>query len=59
MYKIKESNENIIIGFKTDFQSFCELLETMDEEPTTIKCNECEFKTKSKGELQIHINDLH
>ena len=59
VHKVKESYENIILCFKTDFQSFCQLLKTMDEEPTTIKCNECEFKTKNKGELQIHINNLH
>ena len=59
IHKIKESNENIILGFKSDFQSYCELLETMDEEPEEVKCKECEFKITSRGKLQIHMNETH
>ena len=40
-------------------QGYCDLLETMDEEPAKVKCKECEFKITSRGKLQIHMNETH
>ena len=59
IHKIKESHEKIVLGFQSDFQGYCDLLETMDEEPAKVKCKECEFKITSRGKLQIHMNETH
>ena len=59
VHKIKETYENIIIGFRTDIQSYIELLATMDESPAIKKCKVCVFEVNSKGKLQIHMGDIH
>ena len=58
-HQLKESTENIIIGFKSDIRSYVYILETMGEELNIIICEKCDFKTNSKGELKLHENEMH
>ena len=53
IHQLKESNLNIILGFKSDTTHHIGVLEAM-EELNKIACMTCEFRTNSKGELKIH-----
>ena len=55
---MKESNQNIIFGFKSDITLHIKVLEAMDE-LNKIACMKCEFKTNSKGELTMHEQEHH
>ena len=57
-HQLKESNQNIILGFKNDIIHHRVVLEAMDELNKKV-CTMCEFKTNSKGELKIHEQEQH
>ena len=58
VHHLKESNLNIIIGFKADMQHHLVLLEAM-EELNKVICERCDFRTNSKGLLKIHDQEQH
>ena len=58
VHNLKESNLNIIIGFKADMQHHLVLLEAM-EELNKVICERCDFRTNSKGLLKIHDQEQH
>ena len=57
-HKLKESNQNIILGFKNDMFHHVVLLKALGELNKVI-CSFCDFKTNSKGELKMHEHDKH
>ena len=59
MHQIKESNWDIIIGFKNDILCFVDILKDMGEEIKEIRCQICEFKTHSYGEVKMHEQAMH
>jgi hypothetical protein len=59
MHQIKESNLNLIIGFKNDILSFVDTLKNMGIEMKEIRCQICDFKTHSYGELKMHEQAMH
>ena len=58
VHQLKESNSNIILGFKNDITHHCKVLEAMDE-LNKVPCSLCDFRTNSKGELKIHKQEEH
>ena len=58
VHQIKESNQNIILGFKNDAFHHVKLLEALGE-LNKIVCRSCDYKTNSKGELKIHEHENH
>ena len=59
MHQIKESNLDIIIGFKNDILGFVDILKDMGEEIKEIRCQICDFKTHSYGEVKMHEQAMH
>ena len=67
MHKQKKHNSNdtfvnIIEGFKNDIEDHVRTLEAMCEEDDVInrmKCDQCEYKNNSEGNLRIHKRDVH
>ena len=58
VHQLKESNLNVILGYKSDITHHIRVLEAMDE-LNKIACMTCEFRTNSKGELKIHEQEHH
>ena len=58
VHHLKESNLNIILGFKNDIFHHLKVLEAMDE-INKIVCKTCDFRTNSKGELKMHEQEHH
>ena len=54
---MKESNQNIILGFKNDAFHHVKLLEALGE-LNKIVCRSCDYKTNSKGELKTEVNKV-
>ena len=59
IHSLKESPENIFLGFKNDLIEHVNLLKSMEDDVKLIRCKDCEFETYSKGLLEIHKNDNH
>ena len=57
-HRIKETNQNIILGFKNDVFHHLKLLEALGE-LDKITCGVCNYKTNSKGELKLHEHERH
>ena len=60
IHNMKETYENIIIGFEFDVDTNIEVMKAMDEgDIKFFKCENCDFNTHSKGKLMKHINNMH
>ena len=59
VHKLKESFQNILIGFENDLRAHLYLLETMEEPTNKFKCDQCAFATHSKGKLRVHEYEMH
>ena len=57
-HNIKETIQNIILGFKNDMFHHLVLLEALGE-LNKITCTSCNYKTNSKGELEMHEQERH
>ena len=51
---IKDSKQNIILGYEIDMQKHRSVLEHMDEGHEKFNCEPCSFKTHSEGKLVMH-----
>ena len=58
-HQLKETNQDIILGFKNDIGNYVYLLETMGDDVNQIICDKCAFKCNSKGELKMHEKEIH
>jgi DNA-directed RNA polymerase subunit RPC12/RpoP len=58
VYDANESKQNIILGFEYDMQRFAKILEGKGE-LEIIKCEDCDYKTFSKGKLTLHKHTNH
>ena len=58
-HQIKQTFQNVVLGFKCDVRSHVVVLKSMDEPTDTLKCDSCEFKTCSFGEMEVHRKDHH
>ena len=58
-HKIKETNENVIIGFRNDVSDHLEISKAMEDDHQKIKCEKCVIKTHNKGLLMIHVYSMH
>ena len=56
---LKESFQNILIGFNNDIREHEYLLGTMDDKPNKYTCDQCGLITDSKGKLKAHLYDEH
>ena len=59
VHKLKESFQNILIGFENDMRAHLYLLETMKEPTNKFKCDQCAIATHSKGKLRMHEYEMH
>ena len=57
-HQIKESNENIILGFKNDIFHHFKLIEAVGE-LNKVRCRTCDYKTNSRCELKMHVHEQH
>ena len=54
--------EDIVDGFKNDIEDHVRTLEAMCEDEDVIykmKCDKCEYRNNSEGNLRIHKRDVH
>jgi hypothetical protein len=51
VHKLKETFQNILIGFENNMRAHLYLLETMEDPTNNFKCDQCAFTTHSKGEF--------
>lgn len=58
-HHIKETNQNIILGYEFDMQRHVKVLEAMEVGLDTFKCQECVFKTHSEGKFTLHKLTTH
>ena len=58
-HNIKESRQNIIIGYELDMQKFADVLKRNNESLDKHKCEQCDFKTHSEGKLVLHTLSNH
>ena len=58
-HKLKETFQNLVLGFQCDVREHIELLNSMSETSENFKCDTCEYKTCSKGRLEVHRNEYH
>ena len=57
-----ETFENVIEGFKNDIEDHVRTLEAMCEDDKVIyrmRCQKCDFKNNSEGNLRMHKRDIH
>ena len=59
IHKLKETKENIVLGYQNDVREHLEILKAMEDNLFSIKCDQCNFKTHSKGLLRIHMYSMH
>ena len=56
----KETNQSIILGFESDVQRHCTILESKGKSLENFKCEECDYKLNSSGKLLLfYICILH
>ena len=58
-HKLKESKENIIIGFNNDVKDHIAILTELQENLNNVRCDQCDFTTHSLGLLKIHVCGTH
>ena len=58
-HNLKETKDNIIIGFNNDVNEHLEIIKAMGDDMYGLNCVKCEFKTHSKGLLMMHSYSLH
>ena len=58
-HNLKETFQNIVLGFEFDLERHIQVLTAMGEDINTKKCDECEYKTSSDGKLQMHRTNNH
>ena len=58
-HNIKETKDNIIIGFNNDVNEHLEVIKAMGDNIYGLTCSKCEFKTHSKGLLMMHTYSNH
>ena len=58
-HKLKDSFQNLVLGYEIDLKKHIEVLQAMGEEIYIINCDECEFKASSEGKLEMHMNNKH
>ena len=58
-HKLKETFQNMLLGYEIDLQKHIEVLQAMDEDIYTTKCDKCEFKASGEGKLEMHMNNNH
>ena len=61
-HKSNNTFEDVIEGFKNDIKDHVRTLEAMCEEDDVInrmKCDKCEYRNNSEGNLRIHKRDVH
>jgi DNA-directed RNA polymerase subunit M/transcription elongation factor TFIIS len=54
--------EDVVEGFKNDIEDHIRTLEAMCEAAEVfykMKCDKCEYRNNSEGNLRIHKRDLH
>ena len=58
-HKIKQTFQNLVLGYECDFQGHVEVLKPMDEPIDTLKDSECEYKSCSDGKIEMHKTEYH
>jgi hypothetical protein len=58
-HRIKQTFQNLVIGYEIDFQGHVEVLKPMDEPIDTLKCSKCEYKSCSDGKIEMHKTEYH
>ena len=61
-HKSNDTFEDVIEGFKNDIKDHVRTLGAMCEEDDVInriKCDKCEYRNNSEGNLKIHKRDIH
>ena len=58
-HKLKDSFQNLVLGYEIDLKKHIEVLQAMGEETHTSKCDKCEFKASGEGKLEMHKNNNH
>ena len=58
-HNIKQTFQNLLLGYECDLQSHIEVLKPMEEPIDTINCTECDFKSCSIGKIEMHKVEHH
>ena len=58
-HKIKQTFQNLVLGYECDFQGHVEVLKPMDEPIDTLKGSKCEYKSCSDGKIEMHKTEYH
>ena len=58
-HSIKQTFQNLILGYECDLQSHIEVLKPMEEPIDTFKCTECDLKLCSEGKIEMHKVEHH
>ena len=59
VHSIKESKQNIILGYEFHVQRHFRVFELMEEGLDNFKCGECGFKIHSEGKFEINKLTSH
>ena len=58
-HNIKQTFQNLVLGYEYDLQYHIEVLKPMDEPIETLKCSECDYITCTEGKIMIHKTEQH
>ena len=58
-HKLTEAFKNLVLGYEIDLQKHIALLEVMNEEIYTVKCEKYDIEAPAEGKLKMHKNNNH
>ena len=58
-HNLKQTFQNLVLGYECDIGSHLEVLKPMEEPIDTVKCAECDFKSCSEGKVEMHKVEYH
>ena len=59
VHKIKQTFQNLVLGYECDLKSHIEVLIPMEEEIDNLNCTECDFKSCTEGKIEMHKTEYH